>query len=151
MVVASSAGRLLRLAVNGSNLPVMGRNAQGPVLMRLLPGETVVGAVALEDTGSVIAASSHGLIKELRLKDLRRCERGNIGQIGMHLKQPKDDLVNICDSKSKIIAIQLDDGRGMRLSKAWLETVQNDTRGRELELGPNRKIIDLVPIQIEPH
>ncbi|MBU6354684.1 MAG: DNA topoisomerase 4 subunit A, partial [Cyanobacteria bacterium REEB498] len=73
LVVASSTGRLLRLAVNETNLPVMGRNAQGPVLLRLLPGETVVGAVGLEPTGSVVAASRLGLIQPIPLEDLRRC------------------------------------------------------------------------------
>jgi len=34
LVVGSSTGRLLRLAVNEANLPVMGRNAQGPVLLQ---------------------------------------------------------------------------------------------------------------------
>ena len=51
MVVGSSTGRLLRLAVNEANLPVMGRNAQGPVLLRLLPGETVVGAAGVKHEG----------------------------------------------------------------------------------------------------
>ncbi len=46
LVVASSTGRLLRLTVNEANLPVMGRNAQGPVLLRLFPGETLVQASA---------------------------------------------------------------------------------------------------------
>jgi DNA gyrase subunit A len=44
LVVASSAGRVLRLTVNGDTLPLMGRTAQGTMLLRLLPGETVVGA-----------------------------------------------------------------------------------------------------------
>ncbi|MEA5412917.1 DNA topoisomerase (ATP-hydrolyzing), partial [Synechococcus sp. BA-120 BA3] len=44
LVVVTSTGRVLRLAINDTNLPVLGRTAQGPMLLRLLPGERVVGA-----------------------------------------------------------------------------------------------------------
>ena len=43
LAVASSTGRMLRLPIDDSTIPVMGRTAQGPVLMRLLPGESIVG------------------------------------------------------------------------------------------------------------
>ena len=65
LVVASSTGRMLRLAVNDANLPVMGRNAQGPVLLRLLPGETVVGAAGVSPDGCVLLASRSGQLKRL--------------------------------------------------------------------------------------
>ncbi|MFO0003384.1 MAG: DNA gyrase C-terminal beta-propeller domain-containing protein, partial [bacterium] len=67
LVVASSTGRLLRLAVNESNLPVMGRTAQGPQLMRLLPGEEVVGAASVPAAGEVLLASRRGQLKKLQI------------------------------------------------------------------------------------
>ena len=80
LVVGSSTGRLLRLAVNEANLPVMGRNAQGPVLLRLLPGETVVGAAGVAADGSVLLASRGGQLKRLAVNSLRRCQRDFKGQ-----------------------------------------------------------------------
>ncbi|HCA61292.1 MAG TPA: topoisomerase IV, partial [Synechococcales bacterium UBA8647] len=53
LAVASSTGRMLRLPVDDSTIPVMGRTAQGPVLMRLLPGESIVGAAAVAAGGDV--------------------------------------------------------------------------------------------------
>jgi DNA gyrase subunit A len=77
LVVASSTGRMLRLAVNETNLPVMGRNAQGPVLLRLLPGETVVGAAGVSPDGFVLLASRSGQLKRMAANSLRRCQRGD--------------------------------------------------------------------------
>jgi len=92
----------------------MGRNAQGPVLLRLLPGETVVGAVGLESTGSIIAASRQGLLQQLPLEGLRRCQRGDIGQIGVRFEQRGDQLVDMCSSKTHILGVMLSDGRSLR-------------------------------------
>ena len=76
VVIASSAGRMLRLSVNEANLPLMGRTAQGPMLMRLLPGEAVVGAVAVLDhtDASVLLASGKGQLKRLSVQSLRHCQ-----------------------------------------------------------------------------
>ncbi|MFN5163456.1 MAG: DNA topoisomerase (ATP-hydrolyzing) subunit A, partial [Cyanobacteriota bacterium] len=79
LVVASSTGRLLRLEVNEANLPVMGRTAQGPVLLRLLPGESVVGASCVAAGDTVLLATRLGRVKRLALSELRLCQRGDLG------------------------------------------------------------------------
>jgi zinc transporter ZupT len=81
LVVASSSGRMLRLAVNETNLPLMGRTAQGPMLMRLLPGESVAGVACVEPNASVLVASRLGQLKRLALESLRSCQRGDIGRV----------------------------------------------------------------------
>ncbi len=146
LVVASSTGRLLRLAVNDSNLPVMGRNAQGPVLLRLLPGETVVGAVGLEGTGSVVAASRQGLILRLPLEGLRRCQRGDIGQIGVRFEQRGDQLVDLCSGNQPLIGVVLADGRSLRLDTNTLEPDPTTGAAQGLGLGAKDQIRELVPV-----
>ena len=146
LVVASSTGRLLRLAVNDSNLPVMGRNAQGPVLLRLLPGETVVGAVGLEGTGSVVAASRQGLILRLPLEGLRRCQRGDIGQIGVRFEQRGDQLVDLCNGNQPLIGVVLADGRSLRLDTNTLEADPTTGAAQGLGLGAKDQIRELVPV-----
>ncbi len=100
LVVGSSTGRLLRLAVNEANLPVMGRNAQGPVLLRLLPGETVVGAAGVNPEGCVLLASRSGQLKRLEVSSLRRCQRGDIGQIGVRFQERGDQLIDLREDRS---------------------------------------------------
>jgi DNA gyrase subunit A len=143
--VASSTGRLLRLAVNEANLPVMGRNAQGPVLLRLLPGEAVVGAVGLSEGGSVVMASRQGLIQRLPLDSLRRCQRGDIGQIGVRFEQRGDQLVDLCNGSQPLLGVLLADGRSLRLDATSLDPDSGTDAATNLSLGAKDQISELVP------
>ena len=144
LVVASSTGRLLRLAVNETNLPVMGRNAQGPVLLRLLPGEAVVGAVGLAEGGSVVMASRQGLIQQLPLDNLRRCQRGDIGQIGVRFEQRGDQLVDLCNGSQPLLGVLLADGRSLRLDAASLDPDSGTGTGTSLSVKAKDQITELV-------
>jgi DNA gyrase subunit A len=145
LVVASSTGRLLRLAVNETNLPVMGRNAQGPVLLRLLPGEAVVGAVGLAEGSSVVMASRQGLIQRLPLDSLRRCQRGDIGQIGVRFEQRGDQLVDLCNGSQPLLGVLLADGRSLRLNATSLDPDSGTDTATNLNLGPKEQVSELVP------
>jgi DNA gyrase subunit A len=145
LVVASSTGRLLRLAVNEANLPVMGRNAQGPVLLRLLPEETVVGAVGVEASGGVVAASRQGLIQRLPVEGLRRCQRGDIGQIGVRFEQRGDQLVDLCSGTAELLGALLADGRSLRLDANELLAAEGGILS--LGLGAKEQLSALVPLQ----
>ena len=146
LVVASSTGRLLRLAVNEANLPVMGRNAQGPVLLRLLPGEAVVGAVGLSEGGSVLLASGQGLIKRLAVASLRRCQRGDIGQIGVRFEQRGDQLVDLCGGHQPLLGALLADGRSLRLEANNLNADEDAAGGQALGLGAKDQLLELIPL-----
>ena len=112
LVVASSTGRLIRLAVNEANLPVMGRNAQGPVLLRLLPGEAVVGAAGVAAEGSVLLATARGQLKRLAVSSLRRCQRGDLGQIGLRFRSRDDSLIDLCADGTALLGVRLEGGAG---------------------------------------
>ena len=146
LVVASSTGRLLRLAVNEANLPVMGRNAQGPVLLRLLPGEAVVGAVGVTHDDSVLLASGQGLIKRLAVEGLRRCQRGDIGQIGVRFEQRGDQLVDLCGGHQPLLGALLADGRSLRLEANSLSADEDAAGGQALGLGTKDQLLELIPL-----
>ena len=76
LAVASSTGRMLRLPIDDTAVPLMGRTAQGPVLMRLLPGESIVGAAAAASGSDLLLISQQGQLKRLAMGSLRRCQRG---------------------------------------------------------------------------
>ncbi|CAK6697200.1 DNA topoisomerase (ATP-hydrolyzing) [Synechococcus sp. CBW1107] len=146
LVVGSSTGRLLRLAVNEANLPVMGRNAQGPVLLRLLPGETVVGAAGVNPEGCVLLASRSGQLKRLQVSSLRRCQRGDIGQIGVRFQERDDQLIDLREDRSTVLAAVLSDGRSLRLNTAELQAKDDTGSGQHLGLGSNETMTELVPL-----
>ena len=122
LVVGSSTGRLLRLEVNEENLPVMGRNAQGPVLLRLLPGETVIGAAAVTDSGAVCLATQQGLIKQLAASEIRQCNRGDIGQICMRFEKNDRLQSAVFLQKSGLLSATLTNGNSMRLKPSEFES-----------------------------
>jgi DNA gyrase subunit A len=146
LVVASSTGRMLRLAVNDANLPVMGRNAQGPVLLRLIPGESVVGAAGVSPDGCVLLISRFGQLKRLAANSLRRCQRGDIGQMGVRFGQRSDQLIDLREDRSAVISAVLRDGRSLRLYTAELQAEDNTGSGQELSIGTYEAVVELVPL-----
>jgi DNA gyrase subunit A len=144
LVVGSSTGRLLRLEVNEENLPVMGRNAQGPVLLRLLPGEEVIGAAAVDDNGDVWLATKHGSIKQMAAAEIRECNRGDIGQICMRFGQRDDQVVDLQSSNTRVLGALLSDGRSLRIDSAELAGSPDGTQ--QLGLGSKEALAELVPL-----
>jgi DNA gyrase subunit A len=148
LVVATSTGRLLRLAVNEADLPLMGRTAQGPMLLRLLPGEAVVGAAGVQGPeGSVLLASRRGWIKRLPVAQLRLCQRGDLGQIGLRFSERQDRLADLCDADAPLVAALLSNGHSTRLEPRNLEAQDTDATGLNLGLADREELQALVPLE----
>ncbi|MFL0752217.1 MAG: DNA topoisomerase (ATP-hydrolyzing) subunit A, partial [Prochlorococcus sp.] len=88
VVFVSNIGRLVRLTVDDATLPLMGKLAQGPMTMRLLPGEEIVGAVAYPPgvKNNLLLATRLGRIIKLSISSMRVCSRGDLGEIGLPIK-----------------------------------------------------------------
>jgi DNA gyrase subunit A len=148
LVVASSTGRLLRLAVNDSNLPLLGRTAQGPQLMRLLPGENVVGAACVPSDGQVLLISQMGQLKKLQVASLRLCQRGDLGQIGLRFLQRADQLVDLQGAESAVVGVRLSGGEGrhLRWGVSDLANEDGNSAGMQLPLRPGETVLGMVPL-----
>ncbi len=151
LVVTSSTGRMLRLAINEANLPVMGRMAQGPTLMRLLPGERVVGAASSPASGIVVMASRLGQLKQLALESLRLCQRGDLGQIGLRFLDRSDELVDLQGPGPSVIGVVLAGGNGRSLRLKLAAVPLEDTSGSGLNLGlaTGQQVQELVPLLMD--
>jgi len=147
LVVASSTGRLLRLAINEANLPLMGRAAQGPVLLRLLPGESVVGAAAVDDDGQVLLATRRGRVKRLAMAGLRVCQRGDLGQIGIRFLERDDRLVDLQADRAPLVGVRVSGGNGsLRFLAADLPVEESEGTGDALKLPAGLELAGLVPL-----
>ena len=151
LVVASSTGRMLRLAINETTLPVMGRMAQGPTLMRLLPGERVVGAASSPASGIVVLASRLGQLKRLALESLRLCQRGDLGQIGLRFLDRSDELVDLQGPGPSVMGVVLAGGNGLSLRLKLAAVPLEDTSGSGLSLGlaTGQQVQELVPLLMD--
>ena len=150
LVVASSSGRLLRLAVNDTNLPVLGRVAQGPMLLRLLPGEAMVGAACVAAEREVLLISRAGRLKRLRVSSLRSCQRGDLGQIGLRLPDRGDRLVDICGVPTAVLGVRLgvSESRNLRLRPGDLVSEDWEGPGLDLPLAAGDAVRELVPLNL---
>jgi DNA gyrase subunit A len=148
LVVASSTGRLLRLAIDEANLPVLGRTAQGPMLLRLLPGERVVGATCVGATDSVLLATQLGRIKRLAVAELRHCQRGDLGQIGLRFLERGDRVVDLQSDGSAVIGVLLAGTplRSLRLQTSAIPSEPSSGSGLDLNLPSGTTIAALVPL-----
>jgi len=151
LVVASSTGRMLRIVLNEVNLPLMGRAAQGPMLMRLLPGEMVVGAAcAPAETASLLLATGAGQLKLLRISSLRPCQRGDLGQIGLRILQREDALIDLRGDDSPLVGLLTDRGWSGRLQLSHLTAEDCVGAGICLDLPAGQRLRELVPLISNP-
>ncbi|MCX5954832.1 MAG: topoisomerase IV, partial [Cyanobacteria bacterium] len=149
LLVASSTGRVLRLSVNDADLPLMGRTAQGPVLLRLLPGEMVVGATCVAPDGSVLLATALGRIKRLAVTELRVCQRGDLGQIGLRFLDRGDRLVDLQGDTGPLVGVMVAAAgaeRNLRLNHQELALEDSGGSGSDLGLPAGATIRQLVPL-----
>ena len=146
LIVASSTGRVLRLEINDDNLPLMGRAAQGPMLMRLLPGESVVGAATTSGDGAVLLATAAGQIKRLAVGSLRSCQRGDLGQIGLRFNQRNDQVVDLQGLNNSIVAALLSGGDSLRFNPQDLTAEDERGSGESLPLKQGSRLDALIPL-----
>ena len=91
-------------------------------------------------------ASRQGQLKRLSVVSLRRCRRGDLGQIGLRFSRRDDCLVGILDHIHPVVAFVLSDGRSLRLDAAELEVEDATGCGQPLGLGGNEAVSELVPL-----
>ncbi len=145
LIVASSTGRSLRLPIDENNVPLMGRTAQGPTLMRLLPGETIVGAAVTAADAEVLLISALGQLKKLAVSNLRLCQRGDLGEIALRFSNRNDQLVDLRACDVELVAVETQTG-SIRLQTDSLLAEDSRGTGLNLELPKTEKVTRLLPL-----
>jgi DNA gyrase subunit A len=123
LVIASSTGRVLRVGVNERNIPIMSRSEQGPCLMKLLPGEEVIGWTAARASLDIVLVSRHSRARRVEITSLRQSTKGSLGEMALKFQRQDDDLIAVAPADVKIHAGILSDGRNARPGKADLDGV----------------------------
>lgn len=145
LIVASSTGRSLRLPIDENNVPLMGRTAQGPTLMRLLPGEMIVGAAVTAADAEVLLISALGQLKKLAVSNLRLCQRGDLGEIALRFSNRNDQLVDLRACDVELVAVETQTG-SIRLQTNSLLAEDSRGTGLNLELPKTEKVTRLLPL-----
>ena len=147
LVLVSDIGRILRLPINESVLPLMGRLAQGPMTMRLLPGESLVGGINLppgEPEQSILMATTKGRLTRIASSGLRLCQRGDLGEIAVCLEGNEDRVMAICAGHG-LVGLATDRGRHGRFSAEDLACKElGETLSDQLDLKADENLSNLV-------
>jgi len=160
VALISDIGRVLCLPVNEAALPLMGKLAQGPMTMRVLPGETLVGAISSPahtgddggtgngDTnrGTVLIGSRNGALMQLDLASLRLCRRGDLGDMALNLDGTghDPDRVVTVSASAELVGVVSSKGRHGRLLS---NTISNDlSQPTQLPLKGDEHLSELIPL-----
>ncbi|MEO0534091.1 MAG: DNA gyrase subunit A [Cyanobacteria bacterium P01_A01_bin.123] len=145
LVLATSGGRILRFTIDDDELPIMGRNAQGPQALRLRKQEQLVGCVSVTESDMLMLVSALGYCKRLPVKALRLAKRGGIGTQAFKFTAKTDTLAAIAvAAPQRQATLMTSNDRIAYLSMSDIPRQGKDTPSDRL-LTPNRgeKIIGL--------
>ena len=106
----------------------------------------MVGSAPVKAEDCVLLASRSGQLKRLTTNRLRRCQRGAIGQIAMQFSLRGDELIDLGEDHSPVLAALLSDGRSVRLDTAQLRKEDESGSGEQLGIGSNGALVELIPL-----
>jgi DNA gyrase subunit A len=92
VAIATTGGRVLRVAIGDAQFPIMGRSAQGNPALRLRYGEHLAGFVCLQENDTLLLVSQRGYGKRLPLSSLRLANLGDIGTQALQFTSKTDRL-----------------------------------------------------------
>jgi DNA gyrase subunit A len=144
LLLVSDIGRMLRLPINEDVLPLMGRLAQGPMTMRLLPGEDLVGALCPTEP-TVLLVSEQGHLARIDLTSIRPSQRGDLGSMAIRLTEDADRITGLVEANGLIGMVSTEQRHG-RIDPTTLEiTNSGDAFSNQIELHQGETITDLIP------
>ena len=144
LLLVSDIGRMLRLPINEDVLPLMGRLAQGPMTMRLLPGEDLVGALCPTEP-TVLLVSKQGHLARIDLTSIRPSQRGDLGSMAIQLTGDADRITGLVEANGLIGMVSTEQRHG-RIDPTTLEiTNSGDAFSNQIELHQGETITDLIP------
>ena len=147
MVIATSGGRILRLAIDDVQIPLMGRNAQGNRVMRLRLKESLVGCCNVAAQDSLAVISQLGFGKRIAVNSLRLGNRGDIGTQAIQFTTKEDMLAGIISaSERENITLTTSINRRLVLPVSSLKQAEKNSSGELIgKLRANEIITGIYP------
>ena len=162
LAIATSAGRILRLKADETQIPTVGRTASGNMALRLGSSETQIGVSVLDlqhnPESELILITAEGFAKRLSAVHIRAAVRGAIGSQCFKFQSRTDSLISMTAianprlDSSVTFLIGLDNDAGLRTVQMPLGAIPLELPngfGRsifagESDLGRSEKVIRVV-------
>jgi len=149
LVLATSSGRLLRMAVNDDNLPLLSRAAQGNTAIRLRKQDRLVGCVFLTAQDRLLLLTEEGYGKRLPVTDLRLSIPGELGTQALQFASKTDALAGMVAAADEVVAVTTTGNRMTRLYPEFAPLENKSGQGdRLLPLNPDEKIAGLTSLSL---
>jgi DNA gyrase subunit A len=117
LVIGTSIGRLLRLAINADQLPIQGRASQGVQGLRVGSKEKLVGCLPVNMNDNLLLLTSQGYGKQLPVTALRLVPTGNIGNQVLQFSSREDQLMGmIVAPTDRSLSAMTNQGRNLELA-----------------------------------
>lgn len=108
LLLATAAGRILRLEVNDQQLPILGRTAVGYQAIHLHKQDQLVGCAAVRQKDSFLVVTRQGYAKRMLVNLLPPpSTRGDMGSEALQFTNPTDSLAAITPLNEDSLAIVL--------------------------------------------
>jgi DNA gyrase subunit A len=95
IIIATSGGRILRLALASEQIPLMGRVSQGVQALKVGAKEHIVGCIPVNSDDDIILITRHGYFKRLPVSAIRIVQTGNMGTHAMQFASKTDHLIHL--------------------------------------------------------
>ena len=153
IIIGSNFGRIIKLKTNQTNLPLMGKLAQGPQIMRLFPDENIAGAISFKEMEemniSLILITKIGKILKRKISELRDCKKGDLGLTMISLKKNKDRIIDICRS-DQLISVLTNKNRCKRIGEESIkELIEENKHLIQSLLKEDETIEKVIPLTTE--
>jgi DNA gyrase subunit A len=150
LILASSAGRMLRFAVNDEQLPIMGRTAMGLQAFRLLRNQQMVGCVTVTKDDQLLLVTQEGYAKRMAASQLKAANRGDLGTQALKFASKTDNLAGMVKAiASGEVALVTNKDRVVRIPVETVPILGRDVKGESiLQLNRDEKIITVAEVRI---
>lgn len=145
--IATTGGRILRLTIDDTQIPVMGRNAQGNRVMRLRQKESLVGCCVVDASDSLAVITQLGFGKRIKINSLRLGSRGDIGTQAIQFTTKEDALAGIIQTTARDnITLTTSSDRRLVLPVSSLKQADKNSPGAKIgKLKENEIITGVYP------
>ncbi len=143
LVIGTSIGRLLRLAINADQLPIQGRPSQGVQGLRVGSKEQLVGCLPVKMSDNLLLLTSQGYAKQLPVSALRLVPTGNIGNQVLQFSSREDQLIGMTVATAgSALSVMTNQNRLLELSIDQAPIMGKEGIGEQvLELSTGEELI----------
>ena len=149
LIVITNIGRILRIKIDEENLPIMGKLAQGPLILNLFPTEFIVCGISedKEIDKHLILITDNGKLLKVEHNLLRFSKKGCMGYIDKNLfknKKAHPNIIKAVYSKNNLI-ISTNKGNYAQISSLTLKDLEKFKLNKNIILmDANEEIIDAI-------